>query len=277
MKVDIRLASAADIPAAMRLKELAGWNQTERDWQRLLELEPEGCFAAMCDDRVVGTATTTAFGVDLAWIGMVLVDPEYRRRGIATELMKTAMAYLRSSGIRTIKLDATPAGLPVYEALGFVQEERIERQVALVSASGNIEKCLPADMQEVLALDRTAFAADRSRLIKSLHEEALAQAVVVHDGCFLGYALARSGCKAHYIGPIVALDGAVAHSLLSNILAHLPAGNVYLDYHTGFSGVDLQRFGFVKQRELYRMRYGPPLEAAGAGANVVAIAGPEVG
>lgn len=275
MKTDIRLLSAADIPAAMRLKELAGWNQTERDWQRLLELEPEGCFAALCDGRLVGTATTTRFGVELAWIGMVLVDPEYRRRGIATRLMKTAMAYLQSSGVRTIKLDATPAGQPVYEALGFVLEHRIERQAATVSASGNL-KSSPADITQVMALDRTAFAADRSRLISSLYHEALAQAVVVEDNRLLGYALARSGYKAHYIGPLVALDGAVAHALLSNILAQLPAGNVYLDYNTGFTGVDLQRFSFVTQRELFRMRCGPPLPAGGE-EKVVAIAGLEVG
>jgi hypothetical protein len=29
----------------MRLKESAGWNQTEADWLRLLSLERRGCFA----------------------------------------------------------------------------------------------------------------------------------------------------------------------------------------------------------------------------------------
>ena len=44
--VEIRLLGAGDLPAAMRLKEAAGWNQTEEDWLRLLRLEPRGCFAA---------------------------------------------------------------------------------------------------------------------------------------------------------------------------------------------------------------------------------------
>src|SRR5689334_13481661 len=92
--LEIRRLSQGDIPAAMRLKELAGWNQSDRDWQRLIELEPEGCFAAWVGDHMVATTTTTTYGQALAWVGMVLVAPEYRRLGIATSLMRQALGYL---------------------------------------------------------------------------------------------------------------------------------------------------------------------------------------
>src|SRR3712207_5358548 len=98
-QIKIRLLTENDVPAAMRLKELANWNQTERDWRRLLELEPHGCFAACIENRIVATTTTTTYGTDLAWIGMVLVDPQYRRRGIATRLMHTALDYLRAKKV----------------------------------------------------------------------------------------------------------------------------------------------------------------------------------
>src|SRR5437762_3624981 len=32
-----------DLPAAMELSTLAGWNQTADDWRMLLELAPDGC------------------------------------------------------------------------------------------------------------------------------------------------------------------------------------------------------------------------------------------
>ena len=91
----------------MRLKDAAGWNQTEKDWQRLLALDSNGCFAAVKDGRLVGTTTTTRYGSDLAWIGMVLVDAQERRQGIATQLMNVAMDYLKDK-VATVKLDATP-------------------------------------------------------------------------------------------------------------------------------------------------------------------------
>ena len=72
----IRTMTKEDIPAGMRLKESAGWNQTAADWSRFLEASPEGCFVAEIDGRVCGTAATISFEKRFAWVGMVLVDPE---------------------------------------------------------------------------------------------------------------------------------------------------------------------------------------------------------
>ena len=89
-ELEIRLLTEGDIGAGMRLKELAGWNQTESDWRRLLKLDSQGCFVACIDHRVVGTATSTAYGPDLAWIGMVLTRANYRGRGFARRLLAAA-------------------------------------------------------------------------------------------------------------------------------------------------------------------------------------------
>jgi len=40
--IEIRPFRASDVPLGMRLKDQAGWNQTEADWHRFLFLEPEG-------------------------------------------------------------------------------------------------------------------------------------------------------------------------------------------------------------------------------------------
>src|SRR5690349_5502736 len=124
--IEIRSLFEKDIPAAMKLKEAAGWNQTEDDWRRLIRLEPHGCFAALKKGELVGTTTTTTYGADLAWVGMVLVDPENRRQGIASILLQTALEYLRGK-VATVKLDATAQGKPVYERFGFEVESVVER------------------------------------------------------------------------------------------------------------------------------------------------------
>ena len=99
-------------------------------------------FVALMDDDLVGTITTTSYGTELAWIGMMLVHPDFRRRGIATALMKAGLDYLRGGGVRCMKLDATPAGQPVYEKLGFQPEWSIERgieQVLHSIANGTVQ------------------------------------------------------------------------------------------------------------------------------------------
>jgi acetylornithine deacetylase/succinyl-diaminopimelate desuccinylase-like protein len=73
-----------------------------------LKLNPGGCFAAAADQRLVGTATTTTYGRGLAWVGMVLVDPEFRLRGIATRLVRAALGHLDEAAMATVTLDATP-------------------------------------------------------------------------------------------------------------------------------------------------------------------------
>src|ERR1700740_2643423 len=104
----LRAMAEADIPAGMRLKEISGWNQTAEDWGRFLNASPNGCFVAEFDSKVVGTAATISYEDKFAWIGMVLVDPKYRGRGIGTRLLEKTIAFLDEMRIPTMKLDATP-------------------------------------------------------------------------------------------------------------------------------------------------------------------------
>jgi predicted N-acetyltransferase YhbS len=167
MQIEVRLLLESDIPAALRLRELAQWNQTENDWLRLLRLEPNGCFCATIDGEVVATTTTTTYRPELAWIGMVLVDPKCRQQGIATRLMKIALEYLAEAGVPTIKLDATPLGCSLYRNLGFKDESLIERWVGI--AGPRQVTCSSLDTavrREALLFDRHAFGVDRSKLLE---------------------------------------------------------------------------------------------------------------
>ena len=49
----------------------------------------------------------------------VYVEPEYRRRGLAHELVERSMAEARRRGIRVVTLHSSQVGRPIYERLGF--------------------------------------------------------------------------------------------------------------------------------------------------------------
>jgi len=276
--VEIRRLSQGDAVALLRLCALAGWNQTGPDLARLLALEPGGCFAACAGGRLVGTTTTTTYGTELAWVGMVLVDSEFRRRGVATALMRAALDYLRGRGVVTVKLDATPEGRPVYERLGFVQEGLLERW----AGDAPVRVAEPAEVgtwHDVAALDRAAFGADRGPLLRSVAADA-GPPLLARDarGEVCGYALTRSGSRAGYAGPVVAADAATARHLFAAALARLAGGPVFFDLNTDFPGAAelAGGFGLARQRELVRMRLGPDARV-GLSRRVFAIAGPEVG
>lgn len=149
----IRCMRSGDIAAGMRLKSIAGWNQTERDWKLFLDVNPDGCFVAECDGVVVGTVTTIVYEDRIAWIGMMLVDPVYRRQGIATRLMNHAVAWLGHD--ITIKLDATPLGKTVYDRLGFVEEYALCRVSADSVATDGVH---PVDISPVSSSDAVGLA-----------------------------------------------------------------------------------------------------------------------
>jgi ribosomal protein S18 acetylase RimI-like enzyme len=281
-ELEIRLLTENHISAGLRLSKLAGWNQTESDWRRLLKHDPQGGFIACLNNRVVGTTTSTAYGTDLAWIGMVLVDPDCRRRGIATQLVQETLRSLRSRGVKTIKLDATPAGQQVYSALSFVEETCIERWMGRAHAIGKMDCQIRSGplRAEMMALDRLAFGAERSALLGSLIADSSVPPLTISapDGQLRGFALARPGAVACYVGPIVTTDQNAATTLLDAMLDQLDGRDVFIDINPRFDvGARMVAArGFVKQRDFIRMRFG--LESsAGTSSLIFAIAGPEVG
>jgi GNAT superfamily N-acetyltransferase len=162
MRVRFRLMTIEDIPEAMQLKDTVGWNQTSADWVRFLSANAEGCFVAESGGRVVGTSTSIVYEGRFAWIGMVIVDSQYRWQGIGTALLQRTVRCLDSRSVLCMKLDATPQGKPVYEKFGFVSECDIERWMLKRQHYKNIAEDTSAALGDVLPLDREIFGADRS-------------------------------------------------------------------------------------------------------------------
>ena len=205
MNVRLRLMTVDDIPEAMRLKDFAGWNQTAADWERFLSAGPEGCFVAEREGRVVGTSTTIVYEGRFAWIGMVLVEQQFRGQGIGTALLERAIQYLDSRNIPCMKLDATPQGRVLYEKLGFVSEYDIERWMLKREPREIVTTNSPVEIEDVLWLDREIFGADRSGLLRSLTETAPDFTLVSRVGAGIeGYAFGPTGFACR---PPRALDG----------------------------------------------------------------------
>ena len=196
----LRLMTRADLPFADSVRALAGWNQTFADWERFLAAEPDGCFVAEWNGAPAGTATTTVYGLELAWIGMVLVHPEYRRRGIGRALLERCVEHLRARGVRCLKLDATPLGKQVYDSLGFKDEWTMTRWVCPVTppqtTAGELglRSCRATDAELIEPLDVAAFGVSRQSLRRTLSRQSRCSLVLAPAGNGIaGYGLLRAG------------------------------------------------------------------------------------
>jgi GNAT superfamily N-acetyltransferase len=278
----IRQMYSGDIADGMRLKTIAGWNQTENDWKLYLEINPAGCFAAVDGDRVVGTVTTFSYENKISWIGMMLVDPDYRRIGIARKLMCRAIDHLEGSG--SIKLDATPAGRRVYEKLGFKDEFNLIRLTcgsARVTSSSipGISGVTDNDLPEISGIDEPIFGAVRMPLLAALVRLNPGFAVkLIRDDTIRGYSFCRPGTQFYQVGPVVAHTAKDAMDITTATLSNLTRRAVVIDVPS--EQRDFLRWlisaGFSEERSFMRMYYGNN-DNPGKPSNVYAITGPEFG
>lgn len=255
-----------DIGALMALVEEAGWNQTPSDWSRMLRLG-EG-FGIRDGGRVIASSVIMPYG-GLGWIGMVLVHGPFRRRGLATRLLAHAISRLRLGG-RVPWLDATPAGRPVYEALGFAPVAALERWRGRGAGKGGAAPLPEVRLAEAEALDALALGAGRPGLLGAIAGTPGSFALVGD-----GYVFARAGRTATHIGPLLSTGD--ASPLLERALDHAD-GPVLLDVPCREAALrDLLRArGFTVERPFTRMALGAPA-GIDMGPALRVIAGPELG
>ncbi len=276
--VVVRRMQPVDFAAGVRLCRIAGWNQQEADWQLFHGCNPTGCFVAEHEGEVIGTATSINYANRSSWVGMVLVDPSMRRRGVGTLLLTTAFEGLADCAC--IKLDATPAGKALYDTLGFVDEYRLARMICptignMEAPGRRVRPMRETDLAAVIALDSAAFGVARPAVIRGLFTMAPEYAWVTED--LSGFCCGRHGERFEHLGPIQAANRADAQSLAAAVLGQLRGKSVVTDIrlHDAAWRDWLEAQGFQEERAFIRMVKGRNL--AGVEASHYSISGPELG
>jgi GNAT superfamily N-acetyltransferase len=273
-----------DLNQAFILSDSEGWNQTEKDWKLLLENPLNTCIVAEYNNTVIGTATALNHSNKVAWIGMVLVDKSFRGQGVGKMLLTNIIVALKN--VDSIKLDATPAGLPLYQKLGFINEYKIYRMInpSLQSFEKQTFKYKPVNIKpenfpDVLKLDKKIFGTARTYLLQALFSNYPAKSYLVNRTKKIdGYMLGRTGARFNYIGPVASLSEDSARILISKALESLNNQPVALDILQDKEDLIkwLESLGFLKHRHFIRM-YLKSNSCSGLIKNNYLISGPEFG
>src|SRR5260221_5185618 len=145
----------------------AGWNQIEADWRFMLA-SGAGFGFADPGGRLVASGLTVDFP-DYAWISMILVTPDWRRRGLATRLMQSCIDALAARRL-VPALDASPQGREVYRRLGFRDAGTSTRLGGDLSGGTSppargVAPLAPEDLASVAAYARRSSGTDRIALL----------------------------------------------------------------------------------------------------------------
>jgi GNAT superfamily N-acetyltransferase len=281
--------SASELEDVAALVSEARWNQVAADWRVFTQLGRVHA-ARTATGRIVATTATLPYGGRFAWVSMVLVAGPYRRRGVATLLMRRAMDELAAAGLVPV-LDATPDGRAVYLNLGFQDSwgfERLRcdrlptgeaaRQQFQVPAGLSIRPVADEDWPALCAYDAAAFGAQRSAVLAGLRGRLRAAELIAQAADRIcGFCLGRDGRVAAHIGPLVAEDDGIACALLDRALHRLEAP-VIIDLADAKLQVRafLQGRGFAPVRPFTRMLHGRSARFDDA-ARTFAVVGPEFG
>ena len=227
---------------------------------RFVAAQPDGLAVVEHDGSVVGTGCCVAYpSGGFGWIGLVATMPGFERRGIATAITAFLGDVLGGHGCAPV-LDASTAGGPVYERMGFADCGLTRvlvfagRRVRASKAHRACAELTAADFDEVVAYDATRFGALRPVVLSTLVDQHPRRALVLRrGGKVVGYLVAQESTLA----PVIADDPESLSGLLGAALRlHwlsppricVPPDSGHLD--------SLLALGFEQRRALRHMQRG---------------------
>jgi GNAT superfamily N-acetyltransferase len=227
-----RALEFTDLEEAYALSKAVAWPHRLEDWKFVMQLG--SAIGAIEDGRLCGTGCWWPYGDSFATVGMIIVSPELQGRGIGRVLMDRAIA---GAGERSLLLNATQAGLPLYEKLGFeaigaVRQHQVagsKPQEVSLPAGSQLRPLTKDDRPALQRLDALATGMDRMAALDALIESAVGL-VLERDGQVAGFAFFRRFGRGYVIGPTITTGIDDAKALIGSFLN---------EHHTEFLRVDV--------------------------------------
>jgi GNAT superfamily N-acetyltransferase len=213
--INLEPLSVDHLDDAVRLSRDAGWPHTLAEW--LFAFDRGRGFAAINNGQVVGTMLWWPLSREHATLGLALVDVKHQRRGFGQQLID---AVLQETGTRRVALNATAAGMRLYERNGFQTVGAIhQHQGHPTSLAGRLAKQsaeriqFPVPLEAILELDQITTSQDRRELIRALHTSG--ETIGIRRGdSIVGYSICRPFGLGRVVGPVAAASSADAKLLI---------------------------------------------------------------
>jgi ribosomal protein S18 acetylase RimI-like enzyme len=217
------------LEGALKLSQEMSWPYRLEDWAFAM-MVGQG-FVITRSGEVIGTAAWFPNGDAFATIGMIIVSRKAQGHGFGARLVD---ALLSAVGTRTVLLNSTAEGRPLYERrsfqpLGIIhQHQGIPKGRHQAPPSDLVRPMQSSDFDIVARLDRQATGSERRTLLRLLVEAGEAQ-VLLRDGAVVGYVISRLFGRGHVVGPVVAETTTEARLLIEAALARLEGRLVRID------------------------------------------------
>lgn len=259
-KFGVRIMTRAEVETAIEWAAAEGWNPGIHDAACFFASDPGGFLIGELDGQVAGTVSAVSYGSSYGFIGLFIVKPEFRGKGIGRRLGKAAMERL---GGRTIGVDGVLAEEENYRRHGFRIAYRNVRYQCVCPAArlGNAVALKHIPWEELVRYDEAVFSAPRPRFLRKWIDQPEGAAYGYLDrGKLSGYGVIRKCRTGFKIGPLFADDARIAEELFCSLSESAAGDAVFLDVpEVNRGGTDLaKRYGMKMVFQTVRMYLGVP-------------------
>lgn len=216
----LREISARDAASCQALSRAVGWPHRVEDWEMVIGLG-HGVVATL-GEEIVATALWWPYGESHATLGMIIVSPDHQGAGIGKRLMQCLFEQTKA---RSLKLNATAAGEPLYAQCGFApcggvsqyHGDALAVAAPLLQSGATLRPGAAADLPELERLDREASGLPRRAVLAALLARGEC-AILERDGKAIGFSILRRFGRGLVVGPVVAEGGADGRALIAHWL-----------------------------------------------------------
>ncbi len=267
--INIRTVTPDEAPLLCAMSDSVNWNNSLDECRLLATSSNMRGFFLEVDGQIAGSAGMVTYEPQgMVFINMVIVKPEFRRRGYATMLIEHILKL--TENYRTKRLHATPEGARVYELLGF----KPCRTISFFSAAApqltapeniRITAMNEADLPRVIEHDRECYGFSRDGLLR-FNFRANPEFALIAEDC-RGHIFGRRWKRFRQLSGLYSADLDTAMALTARAVAlndQLPISVITYDMQTDFQNF-LRQGNFAKTRDMLDMVLGedppePPME-----------------
>lgn len=227
--IDCRNANLAEVTQILDWAAAEGWNPGTSDAPAFFAADPEGFFVATENDTPVAAISVVNHNDTFAFLGLYIVRPDWRGKGIGLRLWTHALAH---AGPRVVGLDGVPDQQENYRASGFAPVSSTTRFSGALTPQTHtaISAIAPDDIARLITLEAQASGSRKAPYLTEWFKNEPERTTIAekNGGDLTGFCTLRQCRDGTKLGPFYAPDAGCATRLLGHAAA-MATGPVIID------------------------------------------------
>jgi len=228
---NVRTMHPDEVGFAIELAAREGWNPGLHDAEAFALADSDGFLVAEVEGTPVGCISAVSYQGHFGFIGLYIVVPAWRGKGVGMQLWNAGMKRLDH---HLVGLDGVPAQQENNRKSGFSLAWRNVRYAGTMRSakpSPSVRQLKEIDFEQLERDDRTVFPEKRARFLKAwIRLEDAVGLALVEDDELRGWGVIRRCREGHKIGALNADTPGQAEALFNALQCSVPDGDaVFLD------------------------------------------------